>query len=214
MCNLYNCTTTFEAARRLFGLSSSPVNIPPRPAIWPRDRAPIVRLGRDGGRELLMAGWGLVPFWAKDDKIASQTFNARSETVDAKPAFREAFKRRRCLVPANAYYEWEGPKGAKRVVQFTVRDQPLFAMAGLWERNEKVGEGPLETFTIVTTDPNSVAAAVHNRMPVVLAPDDWAVWLDPETPPQEARALLTACPDDWLAVEHTGRTAREMRAAG
>ena len=211
MCNLYTITSPQKALEELFGTAGPPVNVAPTPAIWPRDRAPIVRLGRDGGRELVLASWGLIPFWAKDDKIASKAFNARGETLQEKPSFREAFKRRRCLVPANAYFEWEGEKGRKTVVEFSVKDQPLFAMAGLWEVNAHVQRQPVESFTVITTEPNATAAAVHHRMPVVLAPQDWLAWLDRDTPSDVAQSLLRPCPDDWLQVARTGRGARDLR---
>jgi putative SOS response-associated peptidase YedK len=124
--------------------------------------------------------WGLVPFWAKDPKFGYSTINARAEEVASKPAYREALRKRRCLVPADAFYEWQRiDKKTKHPFAFALKSGEPYAMAGLWERwQPKEGE-PLETFTILTTDPNELMEPVHNRMPVILAAKDYARWLDP-----------------------------------
>ncbi len=144
----------------------------------------MVRLNRDTGkRELSLLRWGLVPFWAKDTKIAYNTINARAEEAAAKPAFREAMKKRRCLVPADAFYEWKRlePR-TKQPFAVALKSGKPFAFAGLWESWwPKDGEA-LETFTILTTDPNEVMEPIHNRMPVILEPDDYDRWLNPGDP--------------------------------
>ena len=179
MCGRYSIVSNFEAVRRLFGVNP---NLPnwwtPRSNVAPTEDAPGVRL-RDGERELVQLRWGLVPYWSKDAKIAYSTINAAAETVATKPAFREAFKRRRCLVATDGFYEWlklEG--GAKQPYRIVMRDREPFGLAGLWERWKPGGDAdPLETFTIITTAPNSVCAPIHNRMPVVIAPADFDAWL-------------------------------------
>ena len=130
----------------------------------------IVRLSRDTGkREFALARWGLVPFWAKDAKFGYSTFNARAEEVVAKPAYREAFKKRRCLVPADAFYEWQKLDAkTKRPFAIALRSGEPYAFAGLWESWKPKDAEPLETFTIVTTDPNAVTEKLHDRMPVIL----------------------------------------------
>jgi len=130
-----------------------------------------------GQREIAMLRWGLIPFWAKDDKIGYKTINARAETIATAPAFRAAFKKRRCLVPASGFYEWKKLEdGSKQPYLIAARDGSPFSFAGLWERWDK-DEAPVETFTIITGEPNSLVADLHNRMPVILDPDDYDVWL-------------------------------------
>lgn len=155
--------------------------------IAPTQKAPVIRV-RDGSREVAMLRWGLVPFWAKDLAIGNKMINARSEGVQSKPAFREAIKQRRCIVPATGFYEWKGDPGRKQPYAITLPDRPMFAFAGLWERWKPAEGEPVETFTIVTTDANEAVAQVHDRMPVVLSKEDEDRWLSGE--PGEARALL------------------------
>ena len=144
--------------------------------------------------------WGLVPSWAKDSKIGSQTFNARAETVATKPAFRSAFKQRRCLIPASGFYEWQ--KLDAKIKQpwniFRADGQPL-AFAGLWEQWSTPDGKTLESFTIITTQANSFMAQIHDRMPVILDKSTWNLWLDPGDVPAEALSeLLIPCPSEWL----------------
>lgn len=160
---------------------------------------PIVRMGKDSGRpELTTARWGLIPFWAKDAKIGYSTINARAETVATKPAFREAFKRRRCLVPASGYYEWQKrPDGQKQPHYFTSRDDSLLMFAGLWEYwKPKEGE-PITSYTIIVCAPNPLCAAVHDRMPVIIDEKHWEHWLEGERDPGK---LLKPAPDEALRV--------------
>jgi len=152
-------------------------DLKPRYNVAPTQMVPIVRLDPAGQREIAMLRWGLIPFWAKDDKIGYKTINARAETVATAPSFRAAFKKRRCLVPANGFYEWKKVEdGSKQPYLIGVRDGSPFSFAGLWERWDK-GEAPVETFTIITGEPNSLVADLHNRMPVILDPDDYDAWL-------------------------------------
>ena len=159
--------------------------------IAPTQQAPVVRVDREGNRELVPLRWGLVPFWARDLKIGTTMINARSEGIEAKPAFREAVKSRRCIVPATGFFEWQGERpGRKQPFAITVPEMPVFGFAGLWERwkPEKDAEA-VETFTIVTTDANETVAPIHDRMPVILPMDSIDTWLT--GPPDAARALLT-----------------------
>ena len=155
--------------------------------IAPTQEAPVVRI-RDGAREVAMLRWGLVPYWAKDLKVGTKMINARAEGVETKPAFREAAKARRCIVPASGFFEWQGEPGRKQPYAITVGDQPLFALAGLWERWKPPGGEPVETFTIVTTDANEAVARIHDRMPVILPPDAVDTWLT--AAPEEALRVL------------------------
>jgi putative SOS response-associated peptidase YedK len=131
----------------------------------------------EGGREATFFKWGLVPRWAKDAAIGNRLINARSETVTEKPSFREAFARRRCLVPADGFFEWSRRGERKRPFYFHMRDGEPFAIAGLWERWGGDGE-PLETCTLLTTGANELLAPYHDRMPVILRPEDYDLWLD------------------------------------
>ncbi len=166
----------------------------------PQSVQPVVRLNRDSAqREFALLRWGLVPFWAKDAKLGYSTFNARAEEIAAKPAFREALKKRRCLVPADAFYEWQklDPKN-KRPYAIALRDGGPYAFAGLWERwQPKEGEA-LETFTILTTDPNALMEPIHNRMPVILEPRDYTRWLDAGDPARPPIDLLRPYPAEKM----------------
>jgi putative SOS response-associated peptidase YedK len=156
--------------------------------VAPQTFQPVVRLNRDTGeREIVMMRWGLVPFWAKDAKIGLRTINAKAETITTAPAFREAIKYRRCLVPADAFYEWQRVTGkVKQPFAIAMRDRQPYAFAGLWERWKEPKAGTdLLTFTVITTDPNEVVQPMHDRMPVILPAKDYDRWLkaDPERPP-------------------------------
>ena len=196
MCGRYSLTTPVEALRRLFGFEGPAPNLQPRWNIAPTQSAPVIRLGGGGGREIKMLSWGLVPYWAEDAKLQSHMINARGETVAEKPAFKQAFRQRRCLVPADGFYEWQtlGPK-TKQPLLFKTADGAPFAFAGLWERWVPPQGEVLETFTIVNTAANEMMAQFHDRVPIVLSPADYAAWLDPDV---DARALIKAPPSDWL----------------
>ena len=163
----------------------------------PTQEAPVVRAAGAGGREIAMLRWGLVPFWAKDLSIGNRMINARSETVGEKPSFRNAFRARRCLVPATGFYEWTGEAGHKVPHAITFADQPVFAFAGLWEswRDKSNPDAPaVETYTLLTTDANRALSAIHDRMPVILRPEDHEAWLS--APPAQAAKLLRPYADE------------------
>jgi putative SOS response-associated peptidase YedK len=145
--------------------------------VAPTQLMPVLRLDRDGQPEVVMLKWGFIPSWANDPKIGYKMIKARAETVATAPSFRAAFKRRRCLIPTTGYYEWRKLEdGTKQPYLFTMRDGQPFSFAGLWERWDK-GEEPIETCTIITREPNSLAAEIHNRMPVIIEPGDYDAWL-------------------------------------
>jgi putative SOS response-associated peptidase YedK len=170
--------------------------------IAPTQDAPVIRAGRDGAREVAMLRWGLVPPWARDLRVGTTMINARSEGVEAKPSFRDAVKRRRCVVPATGFFEWQGEPRRKQPYAITVPGQPLLAFAGLWERWQPAQGAAVETFTIVTTDANEQVARIHDRMPVILPLDAVDTWLT--APPDEARALLKPYPGE-LDLRAVGR---------
>jgi len=143
--------------------------------VAPKSVQPVVRLNRDSGnREFALLRWGLVPFWARDAKFTYSTINARAEEAATKPAYREALKKRRCLVPANAFYEWQRLDAKKKQpYAIALKSGEPYAFAGLWERWQPKEGVALETFTILTTDPNALMEPIHNRMPVILEPKDY-----------------------------------------
>ncbi len=147
--------------------------------IAPTQSVPVIRMesAASGRRELALLRWGLVPSWADDERIGSRMINARSETAHEKPAFRAAMKSRRCLVPASGFYEWESRGRTKRPHLIRLRDEPLFAMAGLWETWRSTRDQPLESFTILTTSANELLRELHERMPVILPPEAHERWL-------------------------------------
>ena len=181
--------------------------------VAPTDFQPIVRLDRDGQRELTVMRWGLVPYWAKDSKIGFSTINAKSETVATSPTFREAMKRRRCLVPAEWFYEWQKTDAkTKQPYAIALRDDSLFAFAGLWERwKDKAKDQVLETYTILTTDPNELLEPIHNRMPVILAPKDYQRWLEPGEPTHLPTDLLRPYPAEQMRAWKVGSAVGNVR---
>jgi len=199
MCGRYSITTPVEALVRLFRFGGPPPNLPPRYNVAPTQQVPIVRRApADGERELAQVRWGLIPFWAKDAKIGYSLINARAEGVDTKPSFRAAFKSRRCLIPADGFYEWQKKGGGKQPWRITLKDGEPFAFAGLWERWDKAPDGvPVESCTIVTTSANQLVRPLHDRMPVILAPDDYAAWLG-EDEVREVTELLRPYPSEAI----------------
>lgn len=197
MCGRFARRSTREVLAEWFGVDLE--DLPVFAAsynIAPQSVQPVVRQNPEtGAREFALLRWGLVPFWAKDAKIGYSTINARAEEVANKPAFREALRKRRCLIPADAFYEWtKRDAKSKQPFAFALRSGEPFAFAGLWERwRPKDGEAPgtyLETFTILTTDANEVLEPVHNRMPVILDPKDYNRWMAPAAPEQLPVDLL------------------------
>jgi len=207
MCGRYSLTTPLAAVRPLFDFPERP-NLAPRVNIAPSQEVAAVRLeeGEDGtGRHFVSLRWGLIPSWAKEPGIGNRTINARAETIAEKPSFRAAFRRRRCLIPADGFYEWKTEAGRKQPYRIALESGAPFAFAGLWERWEGPkggagGAGAIESCTIVTTEANERLRAIHHRMPVILAPEAYDLWLDPETPGSQAQALLGPAPSDWFTT--------------
>jgi len=197
MCGRFARRSTQEVLADWFGVELEDMPwFAPSFNVAPQSVQPVVRLNRDSGdREFALLRWGLVPFWAKDAKFGYSTINARAEEAASKPAFREALKKRRCLVPADAFYEWMKPN-AKLKIPYAIAltsGEPC-ALAGLWE-SWRPAEGPsIETFTILTTDPNEVTEPFHNRMPVILEPKDYDRWLEPGDPARPPIDLLRPYP--------------------
>ena len=210
MCGRYLLISPVEAMRRLFDVGGF-LNLPPRYNIAPTQEAPVVRLERDGGRELVPLRWGLIPSWVKDSSIGNRLINARDDTVAEKPAFRTAFRQRRCLVPADGFYEWQARPGGKQPYRIGLADDGLFAFAGLWEWwKSREGES-LETYTIITTDANDLLRPIHGRMPVIIDEGDHARWLDPKTAPADAKELLKPFPSERMRAVPVSRHVNNVR---
>ena len=205
MCGRYTVTAPGDVLAEAFGLDEAP-DLPPRYNVAPTQEVAIVRRRETGGRELARVRWGLVPFWAKERAIGNRLINARADGLAEKPSFRDSFKKRRCLVPATGWYEWKKTPGAKQPYLFRLSDGSAFAFAGLWSRwNDRESGEPLETCAIVTTEPNELAATVHDRMPVVLGPDAHELWLGGEPGSPELAALFAPHPIERLVVHPVSR---------
>jgi len=179
MCGRYAFYLPHEAMVRLFGLEDDAPLVEARYNVAPSNFVPAIRNDKAGVRKLSLLHWGLVPSWARDRKIGYRMINARSETVPEKPSFRNAFRRRRCLVPASGFYEWK-KEGDRKIPYFiSMKDTEGFAFAGLWERwREHDDAEPLDSLTICTTAANDFMKPLHERMPVILKPGDYDAWLD------------------------------------
>lgn len=190
-----------------FGVLPLP-DLTPSYNVAPTDPVAAVVL-HEGERQAKILRWGLVPYWSKDAKGASRLINARCEGIEEKPSFRSAFAKRRCLLAADGFFEWRDENGIKQPYYLTADRHP-FAFAGLYEY-WKGPDGPLETCTLVTTTPNELAAQVHDRMPVILAREEYELWLDPETPTPILAQLLNPYPAELMAMRKIGRKVGDPR---
>lgn len=180
MCGRYRLSRRKQLVEEYFETASDEPEWTPRYNIAPTQPVPVIRQNpKEPRRELSLMRWGLIPSWAKDSSIAAQTINARSETAATKPAFRDPLASRRCLVPADGFYEWSRSGKTKQAYCFEVNDGELFAFAGLWDRWKHPSGQWIKSCSILTTAPNAVTSSVHDRMPVILDPSDYDVWLDP-----------------------------------
>lgn len=198
MCGRY----TLHSPKRLivehFKLNNR-ITIEPRYNIAPSQEVPVIRPAGEGNRELVKLRWGLIPFWAEEPKTGYSMINARAETVAKKPAFRAAFRKRRCLVPADGFYEWKTSARGKQPHHIRMRDHSIFAFAGLWEHWEDEDGQMIESCTIIVTDANELLRPIHDRMPVILDQEQYSSWLDVENVnAQRAQELLIPYPGDRL----------------
>jgi putative SOS response-associated peptidase YedK len=186
MCGRYTLTTSVDVLAEEFEITSLLPEVPARYNVAPTQEVAAV-LVDDDERHLEMLKWGLIPSWADDPSMGSRMINARSETAAEKPSFRGAFKKRRCLIVADGFYEWQKVNGGKQPYYIRMEDGSPFAFAGLWESWDKYGE-EIRSCTILTTEANHLVGEVHHRMPVILPPENYEVWLDPDM--REAEPLL------------------------
>lgn len=172
----------------------------PRYNIAPTQPVAAVRLDENNRREFTFFHWGLIPSWSKDMKFGSRMINARSETVAEKPSFRAAFKRRRCIIPADGFYEWQKLDGGKQPMFIYGADKVPLAFAGLWEFWQSPTGDAIQSCTILTTKPNELMAQIHDRMPVILEPEDFQMWLEPGADPTDAFHLFRPYPAHKMAA--------------
>ena len=219
MCGRYTNRFTWKELHERLDLIGTPLNLRPRYNVAPSQDVAAVRAS-NSGRSLAMLRWGLIPAWARDPAIGHKLINARSETAAEKPSFRSAFRHRRCLIPADGFYEWQRRGGARQPWLFGLRDGAPMIFAGLWERwtvpegaaltgslAERSPSDAVETCTILTTAANETVAPVHGRMPVILPPDAWDAWLAGKQVP------LGPCPADAMTAHpvstHVNRPAND-----
>jgi putative SOS response-associated peptidase YedK len=199
MCGRYCITTAPEAIRALFRYPERP-NFPPRYNVAPTQPVPVVRI-EEGERRFSLVRWGLIPGWVKDPKGFSLLINARGESVNDKPAFRNAMKRRRCLFPADGFYEWKEEGGRRRAFHARPVAGGPIAFAGLWETWTGPNGEEMETAAIVTTEANRTMGQVHHRAPVIVPPEGFDFWLDCRNVDElAAAALLTPAPENLMEV--------------
>jgi len=213
MCGRFTLKTPTPVLIEHFGLARCP-ELPPRFNIAPTQDVPVVREDSETGeRELSLVHWGLIPFWADDKKVGNRMINARSETAAKRPAFRAAFRRRRCLVAADGLCEWKKRGQEKQPYHIHLADERPFAFAGLWERwKEEEESEPLESCTILTTDANEMMRALHDRMPVLLAPEDYDRWLDPHLDDaEELQDLLEPYPPEEMEAHPVSKHVNNPR---
>lgn len=210
MCGRYAFSTPPAEVVAHFGLSEC-ADFGPRYNIPPGTDIPVIRLSPEGKRVLHLLRWGLVPHWSRDPSIGARLNNARAEGVHEKPSFRDAFRRRRCLIPADGFYEWHTEGRVKQPWYFSLRSGRPLAMGGLWESWRGPDGEILRTCAVITTAPNEVMAPVHDRMPVIIPPEYWQDWL--AAPPEEVEALLAPISGEvmqaWKVDRRMSRTSED-----
>ncbi|MCB2193150.1 MAG: SOS response-associated peptidase [Deltaproteobacteria bacterium] len=189
MCGRFTQSKSLGEYQQRFGFSAGPPGYAPRFNLAPGQEALAVLAGEEG-RRAEMLRWGLVPSWAKEERMGYKMINARAETVADKPAYRGPFRRTRCLIPADGFFEWAAAQGGKQPYFLARKDREPFALAGLWDQWSGPGGQKLRSFTILTTQANQVVKPIHERMPVMLRPVDEAAWLETETTPENLAKLL------------------------
>jgi len=208
MCGRYALTLPPDAVRAYFGYSDQP-NFPPRYNIAPTQPVPVVHL-QDGVRRFTLMRWGFLPAWVKDPKEFPLVINIRSETVREKASFRSAFLRRRGLMPADGFYEWQKIGRESRPFLLRRPDRAVFAFPALFETYASPDGSEIDTAALINTSANGVIAAIHERSPVILAAEHFDEWLDPATPPDAARALLRPPAEDLLEMIPIGRDVNKV----
>lgn len=217
MCGRYTLTTPPEAMRAIFNYENIP-NLQPRFNIAPTQPIVTIRYLGNEKRVLLEARWGLIPSWAKDSGAASRMINARAETLLDKPSFKEAFGKRRCLIPADGFYEWRLEEGRKQPFRIGLRGGGIFAFAGLWESwkakhdvGDFVAGDIIETATIITTKANKKLRPIHHRMPVIIPAELYSSWLDPANDVSDLKEYLKPYPSEPMAFYRVDTSVNNIR---
>lgn len=209
MCGRYSQSQSAEIIAKAFQVDSVPA-LKPRYNIAPTQSVPtVLQTSASTNRQFKMLHWGLIPSWAKDPKMGGRLINARAETVNEKPAFRSAFRQRRCLVLADGFYEWQQQedKKQKQPFYFRLSDGQPFAFAGLWEHWKGADGEEIESCTLLTTEPNELMQPIHNRMPVILDPKDYDLWLDSEVKkPELLQPLLRSYQTEEMTAYPVSKT--------
>jgi putative SOS response-associated peptidase YedK len=202
MCGRYSLVPTESIAAR-FDIQQQQLTLAPRYNVAPSQSMPVVV--RNSPNRLIEMQWGLIPSWSKEPRAQFSTINARAETITKSPVFRGPFKSRRCLVPASGFYEWQRTEQGKQPFCIRLKDADLFAFAGLYDVWQDAAGNELYSYTVITTAPNDLVASIHNRMPVILHPEDEDAWLDKYTDSAQLLALLKAYPADAMEAYPVSR---------
>jgi putative SOS response-associated peptidase YedK len=227
MCSRYSITQGISELEKIVKFICQVQDFKPRYNIAPRSHVPVL-VWENNQTVLKEMRWGLIPGWWKDEKIGDKLTNARAETLTEKPSFKKLFQTQRCLIPADGYFEWQKSGTSKIPFRFTMADDRFFCMAGLWERwirPHQEGElglddtGPnlnqiIESFTIITTEPNLMAAKVHNRMPVILGPEHYSWWLEPKFEPEFLKTLLRPFPAEKMLCSRVSVRVNDAKNEG
>ncbi|MBI2764056.1 MAG: SOS response-associated peptidase [Chloroflexi bacterium] len=215
MCGRFTQERPTSELAEIFGAEDLAAGPGGRYNVAPTDDAVVV-VERDERRAIKAYRWGLIPHWADDPKIGNRMFNARAETIATSPAFRDAFRRHRCLVPVESFFEWRREGAVRQPFRIVRTDGRLLALAGLWSGWRDPGTDEVRrTFTIVTTTPNDLMRPIHTRMPVVISPEAWDRWLDPSLPDlAELQGLLVPAPNDDLEAYRVSRAVNSVRNDG
>jgi putative SOS response-associated peptidase YedK len=205
LCGRFTLFDTAASLAEAFEVAEVP-SLSPRYNIAPSQAVAAVRIPPSGGaREVVLLRWGLIPSWAKDPSLGDRMINARAETAAGKPAFRSAIRRRRCLVPASGFYEWKRTNGRKQPYYIRRPDGKPFALAGLWESWEGPGQAAVESCAILTTSANELLLPIHDRMPVIVSPADYDLWLSLGIrDPAELARLFRPCPPEEMTAFPVG----------
>ncbi|NCA71520.1 MAG: SOS response-associated peptidase [Sphingobacteriia bacterium] len=215
MCGRYVQISPPETLAAVFEAVSALTEQVPRYNAAPLQWLPVIRQRPSGERVIHALRWGLLPSWAKDERLAARLINARAETLSEKPAFRSAYRARRCLVPADGFYEWAQRPQGKQPYYIHARDGQILALAGLWERWSRPDDGTaIDSFCILTTAANALVGTLHERMPLILEPVDWAHWLERASDPPRLRALLAARGEERLTAYPVSSAVGSVRQEG
>jgi len=217
MCGRFAQSSSPKKIAQRFQVHPSHSHVPegrvPRYNLAPSQPVMAIRLEPEGERELVELTWGLLPSWSKEPKLGYSTINARAETVAEKPTYRSAFRKRRCLIPADGFFEWQTTPTGKQPWYITSQDSSPLAFAGLWEHWEGAGQA-IKSCTIIVTAANSIMRPIHDRMPVILPEDQWQDWLAVETPPDELKALLNPYSSEHMRAWKVSKRVNSSKSEG